>query len=144
MRGIELESPRPADGETTVRTRLDTLITLGLNMQSLFSGSAPYDGLKIPKTPGVRSVSGEAGKKLLHLQIRVLGATTKTPYETLCHKCKEREGDRDAFPDFRARSCILVPQRDGRVLVSFVLACRSDHREPHDSEYWCVALRPIE
>jgi len=105
-------------------------------MQSLSSGSVTYDGLKIPRTPSVRSEGSEAGKKLLRLQIRVLGATTKAAYETLCDICKEREGDRDAFPDFRAKSDILVPRRDGRVLVSFTLACRSNHRKPHDSEYW--------
>jgi hypothetical protein len=105
-------------------------------MQSLSSGSATYNGLEIPKTPSVRSQCSEAGKFLLRLQIRVLGAKTKALYETLCHRCKKRDGDRDAFPDFRAKSNILVPQKDGRVLVSFTLACRSDHREPHDSEYW--------
>ena len=105
-------------------------------MQSLSSGSATYDGLKVPRTPSVRSEGSEIGKKLLRLQIRVLGATTKAPYETLCDNCKEREGDRDAFPDFRAKSNVLAPQRDGRVLVSFTLACCSNHRKPRDSEYW--------
>jgi hypothetical protein len=105
-------------------------------MQSLSSGSVTFDGLKIPRTPSVRSEGSEAGKKLLHLQIRVLGAITKASYETLCDKCKEREGDRDAFPDFRANSNILVPRRDGRVLVSFYFVCNSNHRKPRDSEYW--------
>ena len=136
VQGIELESPRPADGETTVRVRRDTCVTLSFCMQSLSSGSATYDGLKIPRTPSVRSQGNEEGKKLLHLQIRVLGATTKAPYEMLCHECKDREGDRGAFPDFRAKSNILVPQKSGRVLVAFSLACYSKHREPHDSSYW--------
>ena len=105
-------------------------------MRDLSNGSAIYDGLKIPKTPSVRSQGSETGKKLLRLQIRVLGATTKALYETLCPECKEREGDRDAFPDFRAKSNILVPKKNGRVSVAFTLACHSNHRKPHDSEYW--------
>ena len=105
-------------------------------MKILSMGSATYDGLKIPSTPSVRSEGSEEGKNLLSLQIRVLGATTKAPYETFCDKCKEREGDRRAFPDFRARSNIFAPQRDGRVLVSFMLFCCSNHRKPRDSEYW--------
>ena len=105
-------------------------------MRDLSSGSATYDGLKIPKTPSVRSQGSETGKKLLHFHIRVLGATTKTLYETLCHECKEREGDRDAFPDFRAKSNILVPKKNGKVSVVFTLACNSNHRKPDDSEYW--------
>ena len=104
-------------------------------MQSLSSGSATYDGLKIPSTPSVSRKGSEAGKRLLYLQIRVLGATTKALYETLCHKCKDRAGDKDAFPDFRAKSNILVPQKNGRLLVAFILACCSKHREPQDSEY---------
>ncbi len=103
-------------------------------MQSLSSGSATYDGLKIPSTPSVTRKGSEAGKKLLFLQIRVFGATTKALYETLCHKCKDRAGDKDAFPDYRARSNIL-PQKNGRVPVAFTLACCSKHREPQDSEY---------
>jgi hypothetical protein len=98
--------------------------------------SATYDGLKIPSAPSVMNHSSEEGKKLLHLQIRVLGATTKVPYDTLCHGCKDREGNRDAFPDFRARSNILVPEKNNRVTVAFTLACDSKHRKPHDSEYW--------
>ena len=105
-------------------------------MQSLSSGSATYDGLKIPSTPSVTRMGSEMGKKLLFLQIRVLGATTKASYETLCHKCKDRAGDKDAFPDYRARSNILIAQKNGRVAVAFTLACCSKHREPQDSEYW--------
>ena len=135
VRGIELVSPRPADGETTVQVRRDTLVILCFNMQSLSSGSATYDGLKIPSTPSVTRRGSEAGKKLLFLQIRVLGATTKASYETLCHNCKDRAGDKDAFPDYRARSNILIP-KNGRVPVAFTLACCSKHREPQDSEYW--------
>jgi hypothetical protein len=104
-------------------------------MKSLPRGSATYDGLKIPSTPSVRRHDSEAGKNLLHLQIRVLGATTKAPYETLCDECKDRDGNRGAFPDFRAKSNILVPNKSGKVLVAFFLACYSKHRE-HDSEYW--------
>ena len=133
---IKLESPRPPDGENTVRVRRDACVTLSFCMQSLSSGSATYDGLKIPRTPSVRGQGREEGKKLLRLQIRVLGATTKAPYETLCRECQDREGDRGAFPDFRARSNILVPQKNGRVFVAFSLACYSKHRQPNDSEYW--------
>ena len=123
------------DGGTTVQVRRDTLVTLSFNMQTLSRGSATYDGLKIPSTPSVGQRDNEAGRKLLHLQIRVLGATTKTPYKTLCHKCKDGAGDKDAFPDFCAMSDILTPQWNGRVLVAFILACCSKHREPQDSEY---------
>ena len=105
-------------------------------MQNLSSGSATYDGLKIPSTPSVYTQEGDSGKKLLHLRIRVLGATTKTLYDTLCHNCKERVGDKDAFPDFRAKSNILVPKRDDKLIVAFKLDCCSKHREPQDSEYW--------
>ena len=105
-------------------------------MRDLSSGSATYDGLKIPKTPSVRSQGSEEGKKLLRLQIRVLGATSRALYETLCHECKERDGDRGAFPDFRAKSNILVPKKNGRVSVAFTLGCFSNHRKPQDSEYW--------
>ena len=105
-------------------------------MQSLSNGSAIYDGLKIPDTPSVNRKGSEAGKKLLFLQIRVLGATSKASYQTLCHQCKDRVGDKDAFPDFRAKSNVLTPQKNGRVLVAFILACCSKHREPQDSEYW--------
>jgi len=105
-------------------------------MKSLSRESTTYDGLKIPSTPSVKSQGSEEGKNLLRLQIRVLGATTKAPYDTLCDKCKEREGDRGAFPDFRARSNILVPQKKDRVLVAFSLACYAKHRGTHDSEYW--------
>ena len=132
---IELESPQSAVGETTVQVRRDTCITLSFDMQKISSGSATYDGLKIPRTPSVRSQGNEEGMQLPRLKIRVLGATTKTPYETLCHECKKREGGKDAFPDFRARSDILVPQKNGRVPVSFFLACHSNHRKPNDSEY---------
>ena len=105
-------------------------------MRRFSRGTATYDGLKIPKTPSVRQRGREAGRKLLHLQIRVLGATSKAPYRTLCPKCEDRNGDEEAFPDFRARSNILVPQWDGKVLVALTLACYSEHRKPHDSEYW--------
>jgi len=105
-------------------------------MKTLSSGSATYDGLKIPSTPSVNRKGSEEGKKLLFLQIRVLGATTKAPYDTLCHNCKDRAGDKDAFPDYRAKSNILTPQKNGRVLVAFILACCSKHRSPQDSEYW--------
>ena len=107
-------------------------------MRSLSIGSDTFDGLKIPSTPSVRNNGSETGKKLLYLQIRVLGATTMAPYETLCHECKEREGNRDAFSDFRAKSNILVPQKNGRnsrVSVAFTLACCSKHRKPNDLEY---------
>ena len=105
-------------------------------MKSLSIGSATYDGLKIPSTPSVRSEGSEEGKNLLHLQIRVLGATTKAPYDTLCNECKDREGNRGAFPDFRARSNILLPQKKSKVLVPFSLACYAKHRGTQDSEYW--------
>ena len=118
-----------------VQVRPDTGITLSFHMESLSTGSATYDGLKIPRTRAVKSRDSEAEKKLLRLQIRVLGATTKARYKTLCHKCQKREGDKGAFPDFRAKSNILTPQKDGRVHVSFFLACYSKHREPNDSEY---------
>jgi hypothetical protein len=136
VRGIELESPRPTEGETIVRVRRDTCIILGFDMQSLSGRVATYDGLKIPSTPSVRKHGSDTGKNLLHLQIRVLGATTKAPYDTLCHECKDREGYKDAFPDFRAKSNVLVPQKNRRVLVAFTLACYSKHRKPIDSEYW--------
>lgn len=136
MRGIGLESPRAADGETTVHVRRDTCITLNFDMQNLSNGSIIYDGLKIPSTPSVRSHCSEDGKKLLHLEIRVLGATTRNEYGTVCHICKDREGDRDAFPDFRAKGNVLVPKKNGKLLVSFTLACYSKHREPRDSQYW--------
>ena len=135
-RGIELASPRPAEGETTVEVRRDTLVILSFNKQILSSGSATYDGLKIPSTPSVNKKGCELGKKLLHLQIHVLGATSKALYMELCHKCKERVGDKDAFPDFRARSNIVVPQKNGRLVVAFTLGCCSGHREPQDSQYW--------
>ena len=105
-------------------------------MQSLFSGSATYNGLKIPTTRSVKSRGSEREEKLLHLQIRVLGGKTKALYETLCDECKKREGDKGAFPDFRAKSNILVPRKNGTIPVSFFLACHSKHCEPHDSEYW--------
>ena len=119
-----------------VEVRRDRYVTLSFHMQSLSSGSATYDGLKIPSTPSVGRKGNEEGKKLLCLQIRVLGAATKTPYETLCHDCKDSKGGMGAFPDFRAASNILVPQNDGRVLVNFFLACDSYHREPYDPQYW--------
>jgi len=105
-------------------------------MKILSRGSATYDGLKIPTTSLVKKEECESGKKLLHLQIRVLGATSKAPYKTLCHKCKDMKGDMDAFPDFHAKSNILVPQKNGRLLVVFTLTCCSRHRKPQDSEYW--------
>jgi len=107
-------------------------------MQAISIGVATYHGLKIPNTPSVRNLDSEAGKKLLHLQIRVLGATTKAPYDTLCHECKDRDGNRGAFPDFRAKSNVLVPRKKGgsrKVTVAFTLACCSKHRKPNDSEY---------
>ena len=138
VQGIELESPRPAEGETIARVRRDTCITLGFDIQAISRRIATYDGLKIPSTPSVKNPGSEMGKKLLHLQIRVLGATTKAPYDTLCHECKNREGNKAAFPNFRSRSNILVPPRKGRstrVTVAFTLACCSKHRKPNDSEY---------
>ena len=104
-------------------------------MQSLSSGSATYDGLKIPRTRSVKSRGSVEGKKLLRLQIRVLGATTRSRYETLCDDCNKREGDKGTFPDFRAQSNIRVPQKDGKLFVAFFLACHSKHRGPKDSEY---------
>ena len=92
-------------------------------MRNLSTGSGTYDGLKIPRTPSVKRRCREDEKKLLHLELRVLGATTKNRYETLCHTCKDREGDKDAFPDFRAKNDILVAKEDDRILVSFALAC---------------------
>ena len=112
-------------------------------MKILSRGSATYDGLKIPKTPSVKKAEWDSEKELLHLQIRVLGATTKAPYKALCHKCKDRDGDKDAFPDFHAKSNILVPRKNGKLLVAFTLACCSKHREPQDSEYWYVVLEPM-
>lgn len=121
-----------------IRVRRDTCVTLSFDMRSFLTGSDTFDGLKIPSTPSVRNNGSETGKKLLHLRIRVLGATTKTAYDTLCHECKDREGKKDAFPDFRARSNILVPQKNGKntkISVAFTLACCSKHRKPGDSEY---------
>ena len=116
-----------------VEVRRDTLVILSFNIQILSSGSATYDGLKIPSTPSVKRKGYESEKNLLHLQIRALGATTEAPYKT---PCKNTAGDNDAFPDFRAKSNILVPQKNGKLLVAFILACCSKHREPQDSEYW--------
>ncbi len=136
-REIELASPRPAKGETTrVVVRRDTLVILSFNKQILSRGKDTYNGLKIPKTSSVNKEECESGKKLLHLQVRVLGATTQAPYDTLCRICKARVGDKDAFPDFRAKSNILVPQKNGRLLAAFTLACCSKHRQPEDLEYW--------
>jgi hypothetical protein len=104
-------------------------------MQILSSNSATYNRLKIPSTPSVKRHGSEAGTQLLHLQIYVLGATTKATYNELCDKCKEREGNRGAFPDFHAPSNILVPQGNSRVVVAFTLACLSEHRDL-DPEYW--------
>ena len=103
-------------------------------MRSLSGRTATYDGLKIPSTPSVRKHGSESGKNLLHLQIRVLGATTKAPYDTLCHDCKNRDGDKGAFPDFHAKSNVLVPRKNGKVPVALTLACCSKHRE-NDSGY---------
>ena len=114
-----------------------------LYTQSLSRALATYDGLKIPNTPSVRNQASEAGKKLLRLQIHVLGTTTKAPYDALFHECKEREGNRDAFPDFRARGNVLVPQKNSSVFVALTLACYSKRRKPHDSEYRCVVHRQI-
>ena len=136
VRGIELASPRPADGETAVQVRRDTLVILSFNMQTLSRGSATYDGLKIPSTPSVRQHGSEAGRNVLHLQIRILDAITKVPYKTQCHQCKDREGDMGAFPDFRAKSNIALPLMNGRVPIAFTLACCTNYREPRDSEYW--------
>ena len=102
-------------------------------MRSLSRGLAVYDGLKIPNTASVRNQASEAGKKLLCLQIHVLGATTKASYDSLCHECKEGEGNRDACPDIRARSNVLVSQKNNRVLVAFTLTHYSKHRKPHNS-----------
>ena len=97
---------------------------------SLSRGLAAYDGLKIPNTASVRNQASEAGKKVPRLQIRVLSTTIKASYDTLCHECKEREGNRDTFPDFRARSNVLVPQKNNTMLVAFTLACYSKHHKP--------------
>ena len=118
--------------------RRDTCVTLSFDMRSFSTTPDTFDGLKIPSTPSVRNNSSETGKKLLHLWIRVLGATTKAHYDTLCHECKGREGNRGAFPDFRAKSNILVPPKNGRnsrVSVAFTLPCCSKHRKPSDSVY---------
>jgi hypothetical protein len=109
-------------------------------MQSLLGELSHYDGLKIPSTPSVKNHGDERGKKLLHLQIRVLGATTRATYDTLCQDCKSRVGNKnDGLPllDFHARSNTLTPQRNGsseRTRVSFTLFCYSKHRKP-DLEY---------
>jgi hypothetical protein len=141
VRGIELERPRPAEGETIVRMRRETHIVLNFDMHSLSRELGAYVGLKIPSTPSVKNHDSEAGKKLLYLHIRVLGATTRTTYEALCRRCKDRVGNRHTeppFPDFHAKSDILVPQKSGGnniVLVAFTLACYSKDRKPNDSEY---------
>ena len=128
-------------GETTVQVRRDACVNLSFDMQSLSRGLVPYDGLKIPSTPSVRNHDSDVGKQLLHLKIRVLGAVTKAPYDTLCDNCKTRMGNRSdgLLLDFHARSNILVPQKNGRsnkILVLFIIACDSKHRKPNDSEYW--------
>ena len=141
LRGIELESPRPVEGETIVQVRRDTCVTISFDIPSILRMSATYDGLKLPSTPSVRNHGNEGGKKLLYLQIHVLGATSRTLYKAVCYSCKTRAGNRrDGLPllDFHARSNILVPQENGRnskVLVAFTLACYSKHRRPNDSEY---------
>jgi hypothetical protein len=134
------------EGETTVRMRRDTCVNLIFDMQSLLEESATYDGLKIPSTPSVKNLDHGRGKKLLHLQIRVLGATTRVTYNTLCQDCKARVGNKnDGLPllDFHARSNILIPRRNGRserVRVSFSFACYSKDRKP-DLEYrWVGSL----
>ena len=106
-------------------------------MQDLLGGSVTYDGLKIPSTRSVQNHQDEGGKKLLHLHILVLGATSKTPYNTVCDGCKNRTGRHDPpLLDFHARSNILVPDsRDNVVSVQFKLSCYSKHRYPNDSEY---------
>lgn len=114
----------------------DTCITLSFDIQGFSTGSTTYDGLKIPFTRSVGHRGSKAGKKLLNLQIRVLGSTTKTPYEVLCHECKDKNEDGDAFPDYRARSNILIPRKNGKVFVAFTPACHSKHRKSHDSDYW--------
>jgi hypothetical protein len=123
--------------------RRDTQVKLIFKMQSLLGESATYDGLKIPSTPSVKNHDDERGKKLLYLQIRVLGATTKATYNTLCQDCKSRVGNKnDGVPllDFHATSNILIPQRSGRVRVALTFACYSKHRAP-DLEYrWVSSL----
>jgi len=99
-REIELASPRPAKGETTrVVVRRDTLVILSFNKQILSRGKDTYNGLKIPKTSSVNKEEYcESGKKLLHLQVRVLGATTQAPYAKLGW------GIRTPFPTFVLRA----------------------------------------
>ena len=114
----------------------DILVIPSFNMRILLRGSATYDGLKIPSTPLVRQRGSEAGRNLLHLQIRILDVATKVPYKTLCHQCKDREEYTSAFPDFRAKSNIAFPLMNGRVPITFTLSCCTDYCEPQDSEVW--------
>jgi hypothetical protein len=111
VRGIELESPRPTEGETTVRVRRDTCINLSFDMQSLSGRTATYDGLKIPSTPSVRKHGSESGKNLLHLQIRVLGATTKAHMIHCVTNAKIGRGIRTLFPTFVLRAMYLFHKR---------------------------------
>jgi hypothetical protein len=91
--------------------RRETYVTLSFDMRNLSGSLATCDGLKTPSTPSVRNHDKDVAKRLLHLQIRVLGATTKAPYDMTCHDCKARVGNRhDGLPslDFQAKSNMLV------------------------------------
>ena len=123
--------------KTTIRVRRDTCITLSFDMRSFSTRPDAFDEWKIPSTPSLRNNESETGKRLLHLRIRVLGATTKVPHETLYYECKDKQGNKDAFHDLHAKSNILVPQKNrksSRISVTFTLACCSRHRKPNDLE----------
>lgn len=112
-------------------------------MQILSGRLAAYNGSKIPNTPSVRNYASEVGKKLLRLQIRVLGVTIEAP---TTHSAKNAKKGREIgthFPTFVLGAMYLVHKTTTECSSYSHSPVIPNVASPHGWEYRCVVHRPV-
>lgn len=134
-----LIEPLPLAGETVIRLRRETHVTLDI-IFGLLPNQPPvgFNGIKIPATRSVRNHGDLTGKTLLEFCIRLYGATTNQCYEAVCATCEKREGTLWKGPasliNFHAQHDI-IELRDGKIRVKFNFSCYPKCHQAGDSGY---------
>ena len=123
---ISYIKPHPQREGNVVNLRRESHVVLDIIFEDLpLQPPIACTGVKIPWTVHVRNYADATGRTLLEFGIRVYGATTKRPYETVCANCEKREGKergRPSLVDFHAQHNI-IELKEGKVHVEFSFCC---------------------
>ena len=101
-----------------------------------------YNAVQVPRTPSVRCIvdpgSSTFNQNLLRIDIRVLGAKTRTEIKALCSRCQKREGNRTtpSLINFHSKRDIL-DARNGKVRIDFTFSC---YPRDHEEQYYLYVL----